>query len=117
MSKRPTTRPPPAPKGEDPHVTIANLENHVSLLTQRCEDLVKARDREAELAMRYMVERDGSLTKLAREQGINMDLRLTIESMQRDISSLLGYKERVREEDRHRYGDLTEVNITGGNRG
>lgn len=113
----PRVRPPRAPKGEDPFVTIANLENHVSLLTQRCEDLVNARDRETECAVRYLAQHDLLAKEFRDMQSANTALRQAVHSAEVDISTLRGYQIRVREEDRHRYGDLTEVNITGGNRG
>jgi hypothetical protein len=41
---RPRIHPPKTPKGEDPKVTIGNLERQVRLLTDRCQELVKKLD-------------------------------------------------------------------------
>lgn len=90
--RKPQVRPPRAPRGEDPHVTIGNLQNHVALLTKRCEDLVKHRDE-------VLAKNDRLATGLE-----NLDQQH--QSALENLNKLRGYQERVREEDRNRYGDL-----------
>lgn len=92
--KKPTprVRPPRAPKGESPFVTIANLENHVSLLTRRVEELVLDREelRSQNNQFRTVID----------------TLSFDRDSARANSTHFAGYIERVREEDRHRYGDL-----------
>jgi hypothetical protein len=65
---RPRIHPPKTPKGEDPKVTIGNLERQVRLLTDRCAELNEKRDE-------AMAEADISegLAKLANERADNLE--------------------------------------------
>lgn len=104
---KPKVRPACVPPRESPKVTIANLNLQVKLLTQRCDDLVTSRDQETNHALEYRRQCDDA-QQIALSAGSEIKtLRCELDDMRADVNCLLGYQERVREEDKHRYGDLT----------
>lgn len=103
---KPKIRPPRAPKSEPPKVTIANQAIQIKLLTQRCVDLVTSRDQEIRYAIEYRTQRDEAQSqKSALEIAIDA-VKMELGAHALDLACLRGYQERVREEDKHRYGDL-----------
>lgn len=103
---KPKIRPPRAPKNESPKVTIANQAREIKNLTQRCVDLVTSRDQETRHALEYRRQCDDA-QQIALSAGSEIEtLRCELDGMKADVNRLIGYQERVREEDKHRYGDL-----------
>lgn len=96
---KPKVRPPRIPPRESPKVTIANLSLQVKLLTQRCVDLVTSRDQETNHALEYRQQRDEAQRCAERDANQKHNLRVEMDGMRADLFRLLGYQERVREED------------------
>lgn len=99
-------RPARTPKAEPPKVTIANLNLQIKLLTQRCVDLVASRDQETRHGIEYRRQRDEAevAASYTKKQAIRLDDALKLTEL--ELARLCGYQKRVREEDKHRYGDL-----------
>ncbi len=107
MTKRkPKMTPPRRPRGEAPSVTIGNLELQVRNLTARCEELVKHRDTCMEQAKVNINRSLTSESQFSRQSLEMKELRMHLSVQERENARLEGYQERVREEDRHRYGDI-----------
>lgn len=102
-------RPPKTPKGEAPSITIANLNLQIKHLTQRCVDLVTSRDQETRHAIEYRGQRDAAQQQATHGADQNYALQSQVDGLSIDLAHLRGYQERVREEDKHRYGDLPGV--------
>lgn len=106
MPKKSTIRPPRKPRGENPKTTIANQEKQIKLLIDRCEELRKDREAERDAASRYMEEGDMVRVEASQNQDAINGLLLDKRRLELDLSRANGYIARVREEDKHRYGDL-----------
>jgi uncharacterized coiled-coil DUF342 family protein len=90
---------------EAPSITIANLERENRNLTARCTDLVEARDGAIKQRLETMQQRDSFGRK-------NMELQSTIDQLRQENQSLRratdyndGYISRVKETDKHFYGE------------
>lgn len=105
MSK-PRVRPPRTPRGESLKTTILNQDKQIKLLTERVVELATARDQETRRASELNNERDQFRRRLSGAEQMIESLNTALRSMNADMGRLLGYQERVREEDKHRYGDL-----------
>lgn len=108
---KPKIRPARVPPRESPKVTIAYLNLQVKMLTQRCVDLVTSRDQETNRAIKYRQEEVEAQRRAEHSANQNHNLRVEMDGMLADLFRLRGYQERVREEDKHRYGDLTGANV------
>lgn len=67
---------------------------------------MKDRERETECAIRYRVDLENAQRRGAGFEQVIASQRTTLQNMAADLGRLSGYQERVREEDRNRYGDL-----------
>lgn len=103
---KPKVRPPRTPRREPPKVTIANLNLQVKLLTQRCVDLVTSRDQEIRHSIGYREQRDEAILRVKVLETRIDDIQSSLGHLGKEHYHLRGYQERVREEDKHRYGDL-----------
>lgn len=103
---KPKIRPPRMPKSEPHKVTIANLNLQVKLLTQRCVDLVTARDQQSNHVTEYRSKAAIAAVRTSEDQKQILGLREALKGCEKRLCHLVGYQERVREEDKHRYGDL-----------
>lgn len=96
---KPKIRPPRTPNSESAKVTIANQAKNIRLLISRCETL--------ENQMRASNDR---ADKAAQERGQAFlrcdEIQEQLGRTAIELNRLRGYQERVREEDKHRYGDL-----------
>lgn len=92
------------PVREQSKVTIANLEREVRILTERCGDLVKSRDSESSRRLDTMIERD----KLGNKTLLLEGRIRVLETENAEIQWARGYIERVKEEDKNRYGEIEE---------
>lgn len=99
-------RPPRTPPRESPKVTIANQAKNIRLLISRCETLenqMRASNRRVD---EVAEERDAAREQLYSMMGTCSHWQTKLEQLTTDLAHLRGYQERVREEDKHRYGDL-----------
>jgi hypothetical protein len=79
----PKIKPPPIPRGEDPKVTIANLQKQVKLLTDRCFELNE--------------KRDVALAEADISDGLRKDAENRIEKLEAVVSRMEGWKDLARE--------------------
>lgn len=106
MPRKARIHPPRKPRGEPLKITNANQAKQIKLLLDRCEELRKDKDAERNAAIRYMEERDAARLQASQNQDAINNLLLDQRRLEHDLSHSNGYIDRVREADRHRYGNL-----------
>lgn len=95
----PKIKPPRKPKGENLKVTIGNQDNQIRLLISRCEDWER-KFHEADMKAGFRN------ADLSRRDSTIKDLETSLGMANAEVQYSRGYIARVKETDRHMYGEF-----------